>query len=79
MRMMEEDESLGDMLRIGHAALTYGLHTGSDYNHHDSHHHPLKTQAVVVGTRLTYVTFPYALHIPVVGMDSHPPVVDNQC
>lgn len=79
MRTMEEDENLGDMRRIDHAALTYGWHTGSDYNHHDSHHHPLKTQALVVGARLTSVAFPYALHIPVVGMDSPQPVADNQC
>lgn len=78
MRTMEEDEKLGDMARIDHAALTYGWHTGSDYNHHDGHHHPLKTQAVVVETRLASVAFPYTLHIPVVDMDSHQSVVDNQ-
>jgi len=78
MRVMEEGENLGDMPEIDHVALTYGLHTGSDYNHHGSHHHPLKTQAVV-GTRLTTVACPYALHIPAVGMDPHQPVADNQC
>ena len=79
MRTMEGDEKLEDMPRTDHVALTYGWHIGSDCNHHDNHHRPLKTQAVVVGARLTSAAFPYALHIPAVGMDSRQPVVDNQC